>query len=143
MVLQAIPSAGGISSHTASLAIDRLLIHPDLRGYGESLWRGPAGIEDWSQDIAELLQQEQKARAIIVGHYLGANVALNFASRFPDKCAGLVLIEPIAREAVTSILARFRSLIVPVLHLIVAVIKLLNRGQGFIGVNLKPWIFDY
>jgi len=109
------------------LAVDRILFRPDLRGHGESLWRGPANIEDWCQDIAELLQHEQKARAIVVGHCMGANIALSFASRFPDRCAGLVLIEPIAREAVTSILARFRPLIIPILYLTVVLIKLLNR----------------
>jgi|GEM_PF-7103120 len=85
------------------LTADRLLLRPDLRGHGESLWRGPARIEDWSQDIAGMLQHEQQARAFVVGHCLGANIALGFASRFPDRCAGLVLIEPIVRETVTGV----------------------------------------
>ena len=110
----------------SQLAADRLLLRPDLRGHGESIWRGPARIEEWCQDLAELLQHEQQSRAIIVGHCLGANIALNFAAHYPDRCAGLVLIEPMAPEAVTGVLARLRPFI-PLLHVTVALIKLLNR----------------
>ncbi len=108
------------------LTADRLLLRPDLRGHGESLWRGPARIEDWSQDIAGMLRHEQQTRAFVVGHCLGANIALGFASRFPDRCAGLVLIEPIVRETVTGVLARLR-LLLPVLRFALGLVKLLNR----------------
>ena len=108
------------------LAADQLLLCPDLRGHGESMWRGPACIEDWIQDIAALLQHEHLSRAIVVGHCLGANIALNFAARYPAMCNGLVLIEPMAREAVRGILSRLRPL-VPAFRLLVALIKLLNR----------------
>ena len=108
------------------LTADRLLLRPDLRGHGESLWRGPARIEDWSQDIAGMLRHEQQTRAFVVGHCLGANIVLGFASRFPDRCAGLVLIEPMAREAMTGALVWLR-LFLPVLRLTLKLIKLLNR----------------
>ncbi|WP_295627197.1 alpha/beta hydrolase [uncultured Nitrosomonas sp.] len=108
------------------LANDRLLLRPDLRGHGESIWRGAARIKNWSQDIASMLDHEQQAQAFVVGHCLGANIALGFASRFPDRCAGLVLIEPMAREAVTGMLVWLRRLL-PVLHLALGLIKLLNR----------------
>lgn len=113
------------TSHSRLIA-DRCLLCPDLRGHGESFWRGPARIEQWSQDIAELLQHESQSRAIIVGHCLGANIALNFAARYPERCAGLVLIEPMVPQAVTGVLARLRPLI-PLLRFAVALIKLLNR----------------
>ncbi|MCE7915374.1 MAG: alpha/beta hydrolase [Nitrosomonas sp. PRO4] len=108
------------------LLADYCLLRPDLRGHGESLWRGPARIEEWSQDIVALLQHEQKSRAIVAGHCLGANIALNFATRYPDQCAGLILIEPIAPEAVTGILARLRRFI-PLLRIALILVKLLNR----------------
>lgn len=108
------------------LTADHLLLRPDLRGHGESPWRGPARIDDWRRDIAALLRHERAPRAIVVGHCLGANIALNFAARYPDMCAGLVLIEPMACQAVTGILARLRPLL-PLLRLLVLLIKLLNR----------------
>lgn len=108
------------------LTADRLLLRPDLRGHGESLWRGPARIEDWSQDIAGMLHHGQQTHAFVVGHCLGANIALGFASHFPDKCAGLVLIEPIAREAGTGALAWLRPFL-PLLRLALGLVKLLNR----------------
>lgn len=117
------------------LIADYCLLRPDLRGHGESLWRGPARIEDWSQDIAALLQHERKSRAIVAGHCLGANIALNFATRYPDQCAGLILIEPIAPEAVTGILARLRRFI-PLLRIALSLIKLLNR-LGFYRRRLE------
>lgn len=117
------------------LTADRCLLRPDLRGHGESMWRGPAHIEEWSQDIVALLQHEQKSCAIVVGHCLGANIALNFASRYPDRCAGLVLIEPIAAEAATGVLARLRPFI-SLLRLVVMLVKLFNR-LGFHRRQLK------
>ena len=40
------------------LTADRLLLRPDLRGHGESLWRGASRIEEWSHDIAGMLGHE-------------------------------------------------------------------------------------
>jgi pimeloyl-ACP methyl ester carboxylesterase len=108
------------------LTANRYLLRPDLRGHGESLWRGAACITDWSRDIAEMLHHQQETRAFVVGHCLGANIALSFASRFPDMCSGLILIEPIAREAVKGNLARLR-LLVPALSLIMKLTKWLNH----------------
>lgn len=108
------------------LTVDRLVLRPDLRGHGESLWRGAARIEEWNQDIAGMLRHEQQTCAFVVGHCLGANIALGFASRFPAKCAGLILIEPMAREAVTGSLAWLR-LFLPVLRFTLALVKLINR----------------
>lgn len=108
------------------LTADRLLLRPDLRGNGESIWRGPARLEDWSQDIAEMLWHEQITSAIIVGHCLGANIAINFASRYPEMCAGLVLIEPIARKAVNGTLARLLKFL-PLLQFGIVLFKRLNQ----------------
>ncbi len=108
------------------LGADRLLFRPDLRGNGESIWRGPAHIEHWCEDIAALLCHERQKQAIVIGHCLGANIALNFASRYPQMCAGLVLVEPMAREAVSGVIDRLKSF-VPGLRLTVKLIRLLNQ----------------
>lgn len=78
------------------------ILRPDLRGQGRSVWRGRAGIAEWCEDLARILDAEGAARAVVGGHCLGANLALEFAARHPRRVAGLVLIEPMPRQALTG-----------------------------------------
>src|SRR5205814_7783708 len=75
------------------------ILRPDLRGHGASLDRRRVGMDEWCADLAALLEVERAPRAVVVGHCLGANVAVEFARRRPDEVAGLVLVEPMPREA--------------------------------------------
>ena len=75
------------------------LIRLDLRGHGGSAGRGAIGLEVWADDIAAVLDAQGHERAILVGHSLGAQLALHFAGRHPQRSAGLVLIDPVFREA--------------------------------------------
>jgi len=93
------------------------ILRLDLRGHGGSAWRGRVGMEIWCADLAAILRAEGAPPAVIAGHCLGANVALWFARRAPQSTAGLVLIEPMFREALAGTLGRvaqWRGLIVPV-----------------------------
>ena len=63
-------------------------------------------MDAWCEQIAALLD----GPAIIAGHCLGANIALNFAARYPQRVAGLVLIEPMPPEALTGQLGVLRRL---------------------------------
>ncbi|SFK28006.1 Pimeloyl-ACP methyl ester carboxylesterase [Nitrosomonas aestuarii] len=105
---------------------DRILLRPDLRGNGESMWRSAAGIDHWVQDIAEMLRHSHQARAIILGHCLGANIAVHFAARYPNMCAGLILVEPMDATAITGFLARIKPF-APLFRFIVKILNLLNR----------------
>jgi len=107
---------------TASHDIIRL----DLRGHAQSLYRGPIGLEIWCDDIAAILREQGYRRAILIGHCLGANVAIMFAARYPDRTDGLVLVEPMLREALTGSLRRLCVLEPPV-KAAIAVIRTLNR----------------
>lgn len=78
------------------------LVRIDLRGHGQSLYRGRIGLEIWSDDIAAILKQEGITRAILVGHCLGANIAATFAARYPEMTAGIVLVEPMLHDALTG-----------------------------------------
>lgn len=99
------------------------LLRLDLRGHGDSLVRGRVGMSIWCKDLAEILAQEGIGETVVVGHCLGANLALHFAHQMPEKARGLVLIEPMLPEALTGQLAaaaRWRPLLqalVPVLLL--------------------------
>ena len=90
--------------HT-SLRRDRPVVRVDLRGHGLSVARRPARLEDWCNDIAALLDHEQVQRVTLVGHSLGAQVALYFAARWPARVASLVLIDPVFRRALKGNLA--------------------------------------
>lgn len=83
--------------HTRLAARHRLLA-PDLRGHGSALTRRRIDSETWCDDLVALLDAEGLDRAIVVGHSLGAQVALRLAARHPARVAGLVLIDPVFRE---------------------------------------------
>jgi len=82
-----------------TLADERSLIRVDLRGHGDSIVRGPISLELWSDDLLALLDAEGERSAVLVGHSLGAQVALACAARAPQRVAALVLIDPVFRPA--------------------------------------------
>jgi len=111
---------------TTRLADSWDILRLDLRGHGGSLWRGRVGMAAWCDDLAALLRAEGVPRAVLAGHCLGANLALWFARRQPERVAGLVLIEPMFRPALTGTMARVAALrpllaaLVPPLRLLAA-----------------------
>ena len=104
----------------------RDILRLDLRGHGQSLYRGRIGLEIWSDDIAAILKAEGVPQALLLGHCLGANIAAQFATRHPRMTASLVLIEPMLHTAFTGPLRRLRPF-VPLLRFVIIVIRLLNR----------------
>jgi pimeloyl-ACP methyl ester carboxylesterase len=91
------------------------ILAPDLRGNASAAApRTPLGMDLWCADIAALLDAHGAARAVIVGHCLGASIALQFAGRYPARVGGLVLVEPMPPEALIGMmrtLARLRPLL--------------------------------
>lgn len=71
----------------------------DLRGHAESVDRGAIGIDVWCADLYALLDVCGYARAVLVGHSLGANVAAHFAQRHAARVAGLIFIDPVQPQA--------------------------------------------
>lgn len=108
------------------LAADRILLRPDLRGHGESVDPGIAGMERWCQDLDDLLDAAGQEPAVVGGHCLGANLAAHYAARRPQRCAGLVLVEPMLRTALLGSMARVRH-VAPLLRLSLPLIRLGNR----------------
>ena len=101
------------------------LLRPDLRGQGASIFRGRIGMADWCSDLVALLDAEAFPKAILVGHCLGANLALTFAARYPERTAGLVLIEPMPPETFTGAMRRMRRLRI-FLQLVVPIVRAVN-----------------
>lgn len=84
--------------HT-TLKHDWDIVCPDLRGHDQSPYRGRLSARLWCEDLRALLDHEGYERALIIGHSLGAQIALHFAHLYPQRVSGLVLIDPILGEA--------------------------------------------
>lgn len=111
---------------TTSLTRNWDVLRLNLRGHDTPAWRGRLDMETWCDDIMRLLDAERRERAFFVGHSLGAQIAVFFAQRHPERTAGLVLIDPILSDALLGhlkVARRFTFL----LKAVVAVIGLLNR----------------
>lgn len=68
----------------------------DLRGSGESQnAAGPYELERFAADLREFIEMRGLAPVIVVGHSMGATVALRFAADAPELVSGLVLIAPV------------------------------------------------
>jgi len=108
------------------------LLHLDLRGFAGSLTRRRVGLGVWSRDLQAIVNAEHMERAVVVGHCLGANIALRFAADAPAAVEGLVLIEPMFREALTGALWLASRLRAPV-----AGLAALVRGLNALGLHRR------
>lgn len=90
---------GVTSSHLAWPFVVDLLpgvraIAPDLRGRGASNGlTGPAGLRAHADDLAAILDALAVERIVVVGHSMGAFVALAFAHLHPDRVSRIVLVD--------------------------------------------------
>ncbi|GMR20024.1 MAG: hypothetical protein BMS9Abin36_0619 [Gammaproteobacteria bacterium] len=102
------------------------ILRLDLRGHGKSIARKRLGMASWCSDISEILDVERYQDAVIIGHSLGAQVATQFATRYPSRTAGLILIDPVFYQALHDKEHRFYKLrFIP--WALSAFIRLLNR----------------
>jgi pimeloyl-ACP methyl ester carboxylesterase len=83
-------------SELASLLGDRFqFIVPDLRGHGESEYRGGSmGIEYVNGDLGALVLHENLGRPHILGFSFGAEAALELELTRPGSSASLILLSP-------------------------------------------------
>jgi len=86
------------------------LLRPDLRGHGESMYRGRISRPRWVADLHRLLAAEELAPAVVAGHSLGAEIALDWAARHPADCAGLILVDPVVPQNLRGVLGLLRRL---------------------------------
>ena len=73
----------------------RFCLHPHYRGHGRTAPpRDPrrVTIEDLADDVACVLDDALVDRAVLVGHSMGVQVALETYRRHPSRVAGLVLL---------------------------------------------------
>ena len=73
----------------------RFALHPHYRGHGRTAAPRDASrvtIEDLADDIACVLDDALVDRAVLIGHSMGVQVALETYRRHPSQVAGLVLV---------------------------------------------------
>lgn len=73
----------------------RFGLHPHYRGHGRTAApRDPARVtvEDLADDVASVLDDALVDRAVLIGHSMGVQVALETYRRHADRVAGLVLV---------------------------------------------------
>lgn len=69
---------------------------PDLRGHGKSDLSGRRHyeVEDYASDLEALVHGLGWRRFVLVGHSLGAAVAIEYSARHGKRVDGLVLVDP-------------------------------------------------
>ncbi len=75
------------------------ILRMDLRGHGASESDCPATLEVHGDDIAAVLEKEKIGSAVVLGHSLGAQIAMQLALRHPQRISGLILMDPLVTEA--------------------------------------------
>ena len=82
----------------------------DLRGHNTSLWHGFITRKKWASDMYDVFKAKKFEQVILVGHSMGAQVAMHYAIQHHDLVNGLVLIDPIFDKNLTGKLAQARRI---------------------------------
>ncbi len=85
-------SSASMSVFTDFLSQQYQTIAPDLRGYGESRFKGNFEMEDHLDDLQQLLDRYRIDDCLLLGWSLGGILALELALAFPQRFSGLILI---------------------------------------------------
>jgi len=90
---------GITANHRSWLAVgeelgrDLRLLAPDLRGRGRSRLSGPYGMAAHARDVIAVLDAVGVERAVLVGHSMGAYVAVVAAANHPERVSGVVMVD--------------------------------------------------
>jgi len=101
------------------------LLAMNLRGHGHSMTYRHYRRQDWCSDLHTLVNNFNKP-TILVGHSMGAQIALDYAINNPAQLRGLLLIDPVFPQAFTGVLKKisyFRWLIA----FIASIIRIFTR----------------
>jgi pimeloyl-ACP methyl ester carboxylesterase len=75
-----------------ALAVSRRVVIPDLRGHGETSWRGPYDFAALVDDLHALLDALGVGRCHLLGHSMGGMVTLRFALAHPERIASSIFM---------------------------------------------------
>ncbi len=77
----------------AALATDRQVAAMDMRGFGDSGWAKDYSVPAFARDLIALLDHLGWSRAILIGHSMGGRSCVYCAAEYPDRVAGLILVD--------------------------------------------------
>lgn len=114
---------------------ERFAVHPHYRGHGRTAApKDPTrvSIEDLADDMASVLDDALVDRAVLIGHSMGVQVALETYRRHPSRVAGLVLLcgaasHPLKTFRGTAAVEDFLPTIQKWVHRVPGVINSLTR----------------
>jgi esterase len=86
------------------------LLRLDLRGHGDSMFHGRINRKRWVSDLNAILEREALSPVVLLGHSLGAEIALDFTATYPHRVAGLILIDPVFHQNLHGVLGWVRRL---------------------------------
>jgi 3-oxoadipate enol-lactonase len=77
----------------AAYSTQARFITPDLRGHGETpVGQADGTLSQVADDLLALLDALGLPKVCLLGHSMGGYIALNFAARYPQRLASLVLL---------------------------------------------------
>jgi pimeloyl-ACP methyl ester carboxylesterase len=84
----------------AALATKRRLIALDLRGHGDSDWARDGAYDPplYIFDVLQVVRALDAGPVAIIGHSMGAMIAMRLAAAFPELVSRMVLIEGVIGE---------------------------------------------
>ena len=85
-----------------SFAVDRQVIVPDFPGYGKTPTDPALAVISERVGLVKALLEQHDGPVDIVGHSMGAFMALQASIQWPDKIGKLVAIEPVAFGAIAT-----------------------------------------
>src|SRR6266567_3256268 len=91
---------GGLTAHTwdvvcLALSDDYHCYALDQRGHGDSEWSPESdySFDAHLRDLEAVVDHLRLTRLVLVGHSLGAFIAIRYASRHSERLAGLVVVD--------------------------------------------------
>ena len=108
------------------------ILRVDLRGHGESMYRGEYSRKIWIDDLNLVMQTERYQQSVFMGHSLGAQVGITYADMFPERTRGLILIDPVFPENLQGRLRNAKKY-----RYALIMLRLLLRALNKVGV--KRW----
>jgi esterase len=94
VLLHGMPSDGSTwAGVAAELAAGYRVITPDQRGHGASARTATYSLEEMREDLRQFADALGLDRFVLCGHSMGGMVATRFAERYPDRLAGLIVVD--------------------------------------------------